>query len=86
MPPRRHAVRVAPRGNGWDVRPGPNGETYAFATEDAALRCAHELARRAWADDARLSCVLRFVDDTWRVDAVFGVEVTPGRLPRAQFA
>jgi hypothetical protein len=81
-PPRRHEVRVAPCADGWDVRPGPNGETYRFPSEDAALHCAHELARRAWADDERLSCVLRFIDDTWSVDAVFGVLVPPLRMPR----
>ena len=85
-PPRRHEVRVAPRDDGWDVRPGPNGEVYGFRSEDEALHCAHELARRAWADHDRLSCVLRFVDDTWSVDAVFGVKVPPMRAPRPQVA
>ena len=85
-PPRRHEVRVTPRDGGWDVRPGPNGEIYGFPSEDAALHCAHELARRAWADHDRLSCVLRFVDDTWIVDAVFGVKVPPVRWPKPQFA
>src|SRR5204862_1893638 len=66
-PPPRHEVRVSPCDDGWDVRPGENGETYRFASEHAALGCALELARRAWADHDRLSCVKCFAHDTWDV-------------------
>ena len=79
--PVRLEVRVFPLDDRWGVHSADDGMIHRFMAEDAALHCAHEIARRAWADHGQLSCVKCFVGDTWDVVAVFGVAPPPARMP-----
>lgn len=79
--PPRLEVRVLLFEGRWEVHSCDDGMIHRFRAEDAALGCAHELARRAWADHGQLSCVKCFVRDTWDVVAVFGVAPPPARRP-----
>ena len=78
----RFEVRVCAHAGLWEVRPGIDGPVRLHRNVEAALRDAREIARRAWADEGRLSAVKRLsAEGTWEVDVVFGAACQVAALP-----